>query len=434
MPTEAPAAPAAAPAAVTPPTEKAPADFMADAVADFAEMDAAPPPAPAPAKPKAKPEKPAAETKPAKDEIKPPADATKSPEGATKPAEDEPVRPVKAAELRTAYEGLKKKVSEYEPEIQRLRAKVEELEKGGGEEAKTLTERYNTAAKRADELEKKIAYLDYLESSEYQTKYEQPYSQAWADAVAEFGELSVKEHTGDDEAGDPIYTLRPATEKDLVKLGSMPLSEMDEAVQKMFGASAPRAVSHITELRKLARARYQAQQEAKTRAVEYKTRQRDQMKAQGEQLSEAWKEVNKSLETRFPKAFKPEEGDDADKAGHNKGFALANLLFVGEEGLTPEQVEALPEPFKEAVKSKQPLTDKMRVQLHALARLKMANHDRQLVRIHQMRERIAELEKSLSQYEASEPGAGKPKDGAPPAHKDWLEEAEAELQQLDRKG
>ena len=154
MPTETPTAPATAPSKVpdaptldTPAaSEKAPTDFMADIVGDFADMDAGKAPAPRDDKGKFKSDKPAskptekptskAPEKPAETEPEPEPEPEKS---AEKPAE---VKPVKAAELRNAYEGLKKRVKdELEPEVQRLRSKVQEFESKKPEDAGPLNER-----------------------------------------------------------------------------------------------------------------------------------------------------------------------------------------------------------------------------------------------------------------------------------------------------
>ena len=73
--------------------------------------------------------------------------------------------------------------------------------------------------------------------------------------------------------------------------------------------------------------------------------------------------------------------------------------------------------FKDTIKAHQPLSDAQRVQLHALARLKIANHDRQVARVKKLQARVAELEKDLAAYEESEPGGkaggreGQPGDG-----------------------
>lgn len=132
MPTETPTAPpepTTATIEAPPPAEKAPVEFMSDIMAELADMDAGKPVvrdekgkfAKAPTKPVAKtpvPEAKKPETPPAV-----PKEETKTePEKPAEPEADKPVeapKPVKAAELRNAYDGLKKKVrEEYDSYLQ----------------------------------------------------------------------------------------------------------------------------------------------------------------------------------------------------------------------------------------------------------------------------------------------------------------------------
>lgn len=422
--TEAPPAPAATPAAAPPtsaspppskPTldapaagEKPPSDFMSDMIGDFEAMDSG---KPDPSKsrdaktgkfkPK-EPEQPAAK--------KPDEKPTPKPEET--PPEEKP--PTRMRELGQRYDDLKKQVEqEYKPEIQRLRSKVQEFESKAPEDNTALMERVKGLESRNAELERHMEYVDYTKSGDFNQKYQEPYRQAWAEAVSEFKELLVREASGEDEMGEPQTTTRPATEADLIKLGAMTLSEMDEAATKMFGASASRAINHIQNLRKLNGARMKALEEAQGRAGEWKTRLEAEGKLRNDALAKTWMETTKSLEERLPKAFKPEEGDEEDKAAFTRGFAMADLLFLSPEGLTPEQVESLPATFRESVKAKQPLSESQKVQLHALARLKMANHDRLIVKLKKAQERLAELEKTVSAYEKSEPDASRAGSSSP---------------------
>jgi hypothetical protein len=450
MPTETPTAPAASEpktATLDAPSagEKAPSDFMADIVGDLEALSAGQPEPKRDDKGKFKPaEKPVAK-QPDKPKAKAPETPVEKPEEKTPEPEPEKatekapeVKPVKAAELRTAYEGLKKRVKdELEPEVQRLRSKVQEFESKKPEDAAPLVEKIKTLEQRNAQLEKQIEYVDYTNSTDFKTKYHEPYRQEWNEAVAEFNQLKVIERQPDgvDDMGEPKFkiTKRPATEADLIQLGAMELSDMDEAADRMFGKSAPRAINRIQNLRKLAAARNKAQEEAQTRATEWKSQQSAEAQIKSQMLSKTWQEVNKNLEERLPLAFKPDETDDADKEAYTRGFALADLLFRGENSLSPEQAEVLPAGFKDTVKAKQPLTDEQRVQLHALARMQMGNSYRQLSKLKKATDRIKELETALAEYEKSEPDASKAGAGeAKATTKDWLEEAGDELRAIDR--
>lgn len=405
---------------------------MSDIIGDLEQMDAAPPPdqkppaAQAPPKPADKPT----------GEVNPPAKKPDEEPQPKPPEEPEPGKPVKASELRPAYDKLKKRVqTELEPELNKLRARVQELEQQPPEEGGPVQERVKALEARNAQLEQHMAFLDYTQSGEFIKNYQEPYRAAWNEAVAEFRELKVKVQEGEDEVGDPIIKIRPADENDLLRLANMELSDMDAAAQEMFGASASRAISHIQNIRRLSRAQQKAVQDAKVKSAERLKEKSSAFQDQAKKLGEAWGTVNKALEERFPKAYKVEENDPEDKVGFTKGFALADLLFLGEQSLSPEAIEALPASFKETIKAKKPLTEMQKVQLHALARLKMANHDRKTIALKKAAARIKELEEALAAYEKSEPGgrAAAPRAGGA-GGKGWEEEVAEELQALDKKG
>lgn len=413
-PTTPPPSKSSAPAPVSKPTidapaagEKPPADFMADMIGDFAEMDAG---RPAPVRErdkqtgKFKPKEPEkSEPKPEDKEPAQPAEKTDQPERQPAEKQKSPFR-----ELGERYDNLKRQVeNEYKPKLQQLEARVKEFEANKPQDVAPLVEKLKSAEEKNSQLEKRIEYLDYASSHDFKTKYLEPYQQAWSEAVSDFKELLVREPAGEDDMGEPKYTVRPATENDLVKLGSMGLSEMDETATKMFGASAARAINHIQNLRKMVGARNRALEEAQSRTGEWKTRQAAEQHAKTEALAKTWLETTKVLEERLPKAFKPDDGDAEDQSAFTRGFAMADLLFMDANALSPEQIETLPASFRETVKAKQPLSEAQRVQLHALARMKMANHDRLIVKLKKAQQRMAELEKTIADYEKSEPTADK---------------------------
>lgn len=409
---------------------------MSDIVGDLEAMDAGKPAPNLPprgekgkftAKPKDETKPPADETKPPADATKRPEDATRAPEDATKPTEGEKPgegRPMRMRELGERYDQLKKQVeTDYRPKIQRLEAQLAELQKST-EASPAVTARIKALEERNASLEQHMQFVDYSQSEEYRTKYQEPYRNAWNEALAEFKELTITDpETGSERAAD---------QNDLLTLANMKLSEMDRTATEMFGASAARAIGHIQNLKKLSAAQNKALDDARTRAGEMSQRQKLEMEEKLRTSNTAWTEINKSLQEKFPKAFAVEEGNEADKAGHTKGFALADLLFLGEKALSPEQIEALPPTFRETVKAGKPLSDLQRVQLHALARLKMANHDRNIVRVKVLQDKVAELEKALKEFEDSEPGEGRTSRAPKAGEKDWLETAESELQAMDK--
>lgn len=425
------------PPAQSTPTEKPPADFMADIVGELEQLDAGKPIE------KAKPSKPA-EKPPAKPEVTPPEKDQKTPaapakevEPPAKPSEPEPSpKPVKAAELRTAYENLKKKVrEELEPEVQRLRSKVQEIEGKPAQEVEPILQKVKALEQRNSELERRIEFVDFSRSEKFRKDYAEPYRQAYTQAVTEFQQLNVREPDGEDEVGEPKYRLRKAGERDLLRLANLEPSDMDEEITRMFGASAHRAAGHIATLQKLASARDKALEDAEKNGAQWTADRKAEAEGQSATRKRIWDETNTALKEKFPKAYAAEEGDADDAKAFTKGFALADLMFAGPSNLTAEQIEALPEGFRETIKAKKPMSDAQYVRLHALARLKMGNHDRKVASLKKALARIAELEKTVAEYEQSEPSGGKAasREGKPKPTGDWLEQAEEELKALDRR-
>lgn len=431
--------------------EKAPAEFMSDIAGDFEAMDAGRELAPAPT---ATPEKPPAE-KPAtsrdeKGKFAKPDDKPKAPE---KPAEkpdakpdtkpDKPEAPAdgkppsRMRELGERYDTLKKEVeTTLKPTIAKYEARIKELEAGTkAEDPEPLKSRIKQLEEANTELEKRMEYVDYTASNDFRNKFVQPYNDAYQQAMNTFAQLRVREPDGEDETtGEPRFKRRPATEQDLLQLAALDYADMDERANAMFGASAPRVISHIEKLQELAAAKAKAEKSGLDRAVELKKQREVESAGRSKFLKDTWDDINKGMRERIPKAFEVDEADADDKAAHAKGFAMADLLFVGRQSLTPEQVEALPPSFRDAVKTGQDLPDARRLELHAIARLKMANHDRLMSRLKKASGRIAELEKELEDYRKSTPESGT--SGAketPESPLDWETQVAKDMAAMDKR-
>lgn len=377
---------------------------------------------------------PAPETPPQKPAVKPPARPGQKPPEGTKPAEtppadgkgtkpaDVPAEPVKVADLRAAYKGLKEKEeTEYKPlaaEVTQLRAKVKELESGGGVDAKTLTERATKAEARVAELEGAIKFADYRKSREFIDKYQKPYAEAWTRAVHDFEQLTVDVPTGevDQGTGQPLTVRRKATAQDLLRLANMELSEMDEQAETMFGRSAARVIRHVEKVRELSDAMTQALEEAEKSTKERESKLSTELEQRREFGRKVWTETNTELATKYPNWFAPAEGDQEGNDLLAKGFAFADRLFSP----TPETA---------------PKTPIASVRLQAIIRNKAANHDRLALRVKKATARIKELETALKEYEDSgppAPGGGAPGDrGGNGA--DWRKSDEAEIDALDER-
>lgn len=403
-PAPAQAAPPAAPAKPEP-KDRGPAP---DWLSDIEGLD----PDRKPIKPAEKPDDDLART----GEVVPPKKPDDKPDDTKPPVKpDEPtVKPVKAAELRAAYDNLKKEKREVlEPKIQSLESKIKELEARQPEDTKPMVEKMTAIEKRNAELEQHMQFVDYRKSKEFTEKYEQPYTEAWGKAVADFGQLTVKvPGPADETTGEPTSTTRPATADDLLYLANLPLSQMDDQAEAMFGKSAARVIRHVEKVRELSDAQNKALAEAQQKSGQWSKERQLKQQQERQQYHKLWTDYNKEIDDRFPGMFGPEEGDTEGNALLEKGFAMADRLFA---------------PPKDAP----PQTPEERIQFHAVLRHKIANHDRLVLRLKRVNAELAEAKTALEAYEKSEPPAGKG-GGAKTVAKSFDEEVDEELRKLDK--
>jgi hypothetical protein len=419
----APSAPSAPPPAAAPAAAPAPAPAAAPAPASAAQSPAAPPPKDTkpswldeagtdfdnmdtdrPPKPVAKPN----EDSPVKPgEVVPPVKPDDK-------SSEQPVKPVKAAELRVAYDNLKKEKREVlEPKIQALESRIKEFESKAPEDTKPIIEKMTAIEKRNAELEQHIAFVDYQKSNEFQTKYQQPYTEAWTKAVSDFGQLTVRvPGEVDPNTGEPTISTRQATAHDLLYLANLPLSQMDDQAEALFGKSAARVIRHVERVRELSDAQNKALNEAHKKGGEWAKTRQFQMQQFQQAQHDMWNQFNKEISERFPTMFAPVEGDAEGNELLTKGFAQADRLFAPAADAKPQSTEE-------------------RIQFHALLRNKIANHDRLARRLKTVNAELAEAKEALAAYEKSEPPAGKG-GGAKPASKTWEQEVDEELRKLDR--
>jgi len=212
----------------------------------------------------------------------------------------------------------------------------------------------------------------------------------------------------------------------------LPLGEARAKAKEIFGEAADDVMAHRRVIRELSEAQTKALDDAKTNASEHEKRLVAQREIQHQEISKQWEEANKSLAEKYPKWFAETEGDTEGNELLRKGFSLADLHFLTEKNLKPEQIEMLPPRFRDAIKANGgELPIKERVALDALLRHKIASHSRLARNLKTANTRIAELEKSLADYEKSEP-TGRP-GGGKAGEVDPISEADAELDALDRR-
>lgn len=430
---------APAPGAGAPPGPVTSDAWMADANADLDALNASEGKSGAPKK-EAAPKRPPSHPAPGAEDEAPGAgtaerEAAESAEvagdsgkpGSEVSASGEPPEPVKAKELREAYVALKARLkTELEPEITRLRSRVQELEAGSGTVPKEAQDRLTAAEHRAAELEQHIRFVDYSKSKEYQEKYWQPYVTAWNAATRELKGLTME--VEGEEGMTP--TRRDVTEADLQYFATLEPAVRRTEINRLFPEDKEEVKRHINQISQtfeasqvaLKKAREDSETHAKTAAETQRQAQANRVKL--------WKETNDGLAAKYPQWFAPAEGDTEGNAVLDKGLALSSLVFSPAD-LTPDAIESLPKVFKEAISARK-FTPELMTRAQAIVARKAANHDRLAHQNHTLQTRVTELETALNQYEESGPD-GVPAKGHPRAGtKDFMGEAASELDAIDR--
>lgn len=343
--------------------------------------------------PKEKEEKPADKPveKPA-----PPKTAKPTDKPTDKPA-DKP--PVEKTEEKPGRKTGWQMFHEQEKKTQALQEENAKLQRQIGEKSapgkiddhpdfKSTREKLARMEKQYEELQDKIRFVDYESSDEYKQKFHQPYVQAWEQAIHSIEQMNVAVEEG--------QAPRTATRQDLQRIVSAKnVEEASQIAEQLFGPNAK--ASYAIQLRDRILQKHQdalaAREEFKTKGIEQSRLTEKQQQEQAEARAQSFtKAVDEAVE-KYPKWFKPEEGDTEGNELLEIGTMLADAAFGGQikDGKTGELRDPTPDEI--------PL-------LHAQMRNKAAGFDRLAYKFNKAQKRITELEELLGQYEGTEPGGG----------------------------
>lgn len=321
--------------------------------------------------------------------------------GSAKPASQE-VKPVKAADLRAAYDQSKQKVKEYEGKLAAAEAKIKEYESKPPVDNKPLMDRLAALEKENNEFKEELKFTNYVKHPEFHEKYQKPYTQAWEKAVSEIGQLTVANEDG---------STRQATANDVLALANSPLATLDERAEAMFGRSAARVVRHIEKIRELAEAQEKAIADARNGSTEREKQMQIANEQRSARIGNVIETTNRTLREKYPKWFGHDEADPEGNKLFDEGVKYVDDVFDGRSQL-PEDV---------------------RVHRLTVIKNRAANFGRMAKHLANANARIAELEASLKEYESSEPTTGKASDATPAKPSFGRDAWDAEIEALDRK-
>lgn len=410
----APAAPAAPPAAATPPPPPSigaaakgsvpapsPMEESFAAMDKFTDMDdeqpeakPAPPPKPT-TKPPVKPPAKAPGEKPPKQEETPPVEEDEEGEldeqeqtdkGKGKEKESDPDKTPKGERLKPwpLVEKYKGMYNTAQKEIAELKSR-----QNGHEVPKEALEKITTLESRNKELEDEIRFTKYEKSQDYQDNYHKPYVEAWQKAVSELQEITITDANGQSRYGNS---------KDLLMLAQLPLGEARKVANQLFGEAADDMMAHRRIVRDLSDKQNKALEDARKnggeREKQQSVEQQAKDKAAAESVGKAWSTINADAVAKY-EFLRPVEGQTERNERLDKA-----VKFV-DETMELSLNKAKTEQERESILRRH---SALRNRAIGFSVLKHENKS--------LKAELAELKKSLTEFQKSEPTTGEAGHGA----------------------
>jgi hypothetical protein len=377
----APAKPAApAPAAkVVNPFDQANADMER-----FTDPDAEEPKPPGAPKspPKAKAADKPAEAEETEAKLDEPA-AEEGKPGEEKPTEAKPTEPEKPGKTSPwkLVESYKKTNAQLQQEIAELRTSIKP-----GELPKEHQDKFAAIEARNKELEDEIRHVNYSKSKEFAEQYQKPYEEAWVNAISDLKELVI---TNDDG------TSRAATAQDLIALSNMPLGQARATAKAWFGDSADDVMAHRRTIRELSDKQTKALEDSKTHGSERDQQRTAEMqakhKARSEESAKVWAAVNAEAVEKY-EYLRPVEGETERNEKLDKATAFVDATL------------------KQNINSAKTVEERDKIiKAHAALRNRAIGFSTLKHENQSLKAKVAELEKAIAEFQASEPTGGGPK-------------------------
>lgn len=278
-----------------------------------------------------------------------------------------------------------------------LRENAELRDVKNGELPPEWKSKWEVMEKRNTELENEIGFVNYRKSKEFITNYEQPFKQAWGEAWSALEGLQIAYRDGstDPNTGQPVVKHGDMTMHDIQRLATMPPKEARIAIENMFPnpIHASEVTGHVGKIRNLVNAQNARLEEYQEKGGEWQRAQQEEAskvhRMTAETNQKLWKEANESFTERHD-FLRPAEGDEAHNQALDKAVAFveeAMAINIGDPKLTADERRTA---VRKLVALKQ----------RAIGYGVLSHRNRAL------KARVAELEKSLSDYQASAPGGG----------------------------
>jgi len=279
-----------------------------------------------------------------------------------------------------------KLVDTYKKRSADLEKQLAEIQAKGAELPKEVTEKLTALEARNKELEDEMRFVDYKKSKEFVETYQQPYEEAWKNAIDDLKELTVTNDNG---------TVTAATVDDMMTIANLPLGKARELAEARFGNSANDIMAHRRVLRDLADKQTKAlEQSQKMRGEREQKRNLERetfMKARMEETAKAWNTINEQMIEQYD-YLRPVEGEVERNERLEKARTMVDETMKKKVGEAKTQEER-----------NQILKAHAAVRNRAIGFSVLKHENKSL------KARVAELEKSLAAFEESEPNGSDPR-------------------------
>lgn len=289
-----------------------------------------------------------------------------------------------------APEGKKKPwdlVNQYKGDNSKLKTRVAELEKQVNDhkskQPEDLTPKLEAANKRLQELEQEIQFVEYSKSSDFNSRFQKPFEDAFSKASSDLRGVQVQYEEGGD------MKTRPIDVDDIAFLANLPPEKARIQIKAWFPEDFAEVRNHVTEVRRLGESRAEALKSARENGTQRTNQFQQQMKGIQDHAVKTWEKVTAENATKFD-FLKTVDGDDE----HNTALTKAQEMVT--QGLSKNAYDPRlsPEDRENVIRQQASIRDRA----IAYSPLKLANK--------RLKAKVAELEKALGDYKKTEPGAG----------------------------
>lgn len=344
-----------------------------------------------------------------KTEVKTPEQVVAEVEQGEKPTETPKVEGDKKIDAKKTgpwqlKEAAEKKAREYEKRALDAESKLAQMA-----DMDKIRERADKAESRLKELEDEIRFVDYSKSEEFKTKYQQPYEQAWTQAVSDLKELSVTLPDGNERSG---------TVQDLLAIANLPLGEARKRAKEMFGEGADDVMAHYRKVRELSGAQQKALEDARKNGAEVQKQRTEKMSSMASENGRIFQSFVQEDASKHD-FLKPKEGDEEWNSTLQKAQSFVDEAFAtnaSDPRLTPEQRREI-------------------IRKHASIRGRAIGYESMKMENKRLKADLAKRDKELAQYRNGEPdgGGNKPVGQASAPKANTMESVEQSLRKLASK-